>query len=140
MKIKVFVDSDVVISSLFSDRGAAHALFQNSLVSCFVSQYSIEELRRVADRLSMKQSDLKVRIKQISVVPVKESLAVVRSKYTTYVHDIHDAHIVAGAKTAKVSFLATYNMKHYRCDFIKEKLGIFVYTPALILQYLRSKN
>ena len=140
MNIKVFVDSDVVISSMLSHRGAAYALLQNTLVSCFVSQYSVEELRRVVDRLLMKQSELNARVKQCSVVPIKESLIVVRSRYFKYVYDIHDSHIVAGAKTAQVSFLATYNLKHYRIDLIKEKLGILVYTPAQILQYLRSTN
>ena len=84
MNIKVFVDSDVVISSLLSDRGAAHILLQSSLVTCFVSQYSIDELRRVVERLSLKQSDLNVLIKKFSVEPIKESLVVVRSRYAKY--------------------------------------------------------
>ncbi|MBI5614632.1 PIN domain-containing protein [Candidatus Gottesmanbacteria bacterium] len=140
MNIKVFVDSDVIISSLLSDRGAAYALLQSSLVSCFVSQYSVDELRKVVDRLSLEQADLNALIKQLSVARVKESLVVIRSRHARYVHDDNDSHIIAGAITAKAAFLATYNMKHYRCDFIKEKLGILVYTPAQILQYLRSRN
>ena len=62
----------------------------------------------------------------------------VKNEYKEYVSDIHDAHIVSGAKEAKVRFLISYNLKDYNLEKIKQDLNILVMSPGQFIQYLRS--
>lgn len=78
--------------------------------------------------------------KRCSIVRMKESVAAIKENFREYTSDANDAHIVAGAKHAKVSFLVTYNVRHFNVERIKKDLGIIVVRPAQLLQYLRSRT
>ena len=139
MNLKVFIDTDVIISSLISETGAASFLISESNVVRFISNVSKEEAHEVAEKLQLDEAELGKRLnKRFSKILLKESLPDIKRKYEKYVLDIDDAHIVAGAMMGKVRFLITYNIKDYRRDKIKEELGILVMRPAQFLQYLRS--
>lgn len=135
MKKKVFIDSDVVISSLISKTGAAHYLVNNLNLELWVSNKSVEELIRVSKRLGINDKDLKNllsnRFSEIKLAAIKQEL----EQYTL---DPNDIHIVAGAKKARAKFLVSYNIRHFKIDKIAEDLKIVVLTPARFLQYLRS--
>src|SRR3989344_1589659 len=139
MNLKVFIDTDVIISSLISETGAASFLISESNVVRFISNVSKEEAHEVAEKLQLDEAELGKRLnKRFSKILLKESLPDIKRKDEKYVLDIDDAHIVAGAMMEKVRFLITYNIKDYRHDKIKEELGILVMRPAQFLQYLRS--
>lgn len=126
----VFVDTDVVISSFISNKGAAYWLLNNPLeIKLVISDQSQLEITRVAEELKIKSRDLKLNLINLTFDP---------KKYTQYVTDQYDSPIVAAAHQAKAKFLLTYNLKHYLSDKIK-KLGIIVLTPGQFLQYLRTK-
>lgn len=137
MPIAVFLDSDVIISSLISSKGAAHFLIHNeSEVDYYISTASKTELEKVVEELGLSQERLTELFDQkLGIIPLKEAEI---NNYGDFVTDIYDAHIIAGATACKAQFLITYNLKHYKMDKIKANLNIRVLTPALFLQYLRS--
>ncbi len=129
--MKIFIDSDVVISSLISNTGAsAQLLNTRNNITKMLSNLSQKELRIVMARLKIDGPLPKTEI--ITVNSVK--------KYAIYSLDPNDAHIVAGADQSGARFLITYNLKHYKIDKIKQDLDIIIMTPGTFLQYLRLGN
>lgn len=90
--------------------------------------------------MGISESKLKALVgSRLKLINIKKELKTIKQQYREYVTDINDAHIVAGAHVAKVGFLITYNLKHFRIEKIKNDFAILVMTPALFLQYLRSR-
>lgn len=141
MPLKVFVDSDVIISSLLSSTGAAFLLLnQTDELQLFVSNVSLAELKIVVERLDLSEEKLNTLIqKRFSTVRLKDSISTIKMEFAEYVLDIDDAHIAAGAKETHAQFLISYNTKHFKADKLKEKFNIILTTPANLLQYLRSQ-
>lgn len=141
MAIKIFVDSDVVISSLLSSSGAAYLLL-NSIddIELIVSNYSLQELDRVTDRLNIEKQKLHDLSKErLQIKKISEDLETLKLNFLEYVLDIDDTHIIAGAVNSKTTFLITYNIRHFKLEKIKQDFNIIVLTPAMFIQYLRSK-
>ncbi len=139
MKMDVFIDTDVIISSLLSTQGAAYLLLQQRKMKLYISSYSLKEAEIVVKRLDIKPQKLRGLIdKPLIIIPLRSSLWQIQSSYKQYVTDLDDAHIVAGAKEAKTKFLISYNIKHFKVDGIKRDLGITILTPGSFIQYLRS--
>ncbi len=141
MTRRVFVDSDVVISSLLSDKGAAFLLLhtQEPSTRFFITQYSVGELEIVTERLKIPRKNLTSLVDaSLETVQIPTSRQRLRKTYEPYVIDAGDAHIIGGAVEMKCRFLLTYNIKHYKSEKIKEKFNILLMTPAMFLQYLRS--
>ena len=138
--IRVFVDSDVVISSLISPSGAAYKLLHNTKeVELYVSSFSTLELEIVVNRLQLDTEKLqKVMSTRFASIEINQSYKKVQEQFARYVRDIDDAHIVAGAKEAKVTFLVSYNIRHFESEKLRQDFQIIVFTPGLFLQYLRS--
>ena len=126
MPIRIFVDSDVIISSLISRTGAAFLLMHDARIDRFISDVSFAELKRVVGVLHLSLKDLQKLVEtQCNVVTIGESKRDVK-RMTEFTRDMNDAHIVLGASKAKVKFLVTYNLKHYRIEKIREDLRIIV--------------
>lgn len=141
MSFKVFVDSDVIISSLISSTGAAYFLVNSKSLNLFISNLSLQELEIVIERLDINKSKFNDLIKRkLNIIKLKEKSENLKKKYRDYVTDPNDAHIIAGACEAKAKFLISYNIKHFKTDKIKRDFGIIVTIPANLLQYLRSLN
>src|SRR5438270_280016 len=117
----IFVDSDVVISSLLSSNGAAYLLIhQTKDIKLFISNLSQKELKIVTTRIEISLNDLKLLIeRRFNLVDLKHTMDETRSEYKDYVTDNNDAHIVLGAKEAKARFLITYNVKDFKIEKIK---------------------
>ena len=127
------------ISSLISSTGAAYLLLHLEDIDLFISNISLQELERVGDRLHLEKTRLENLVKQrLQLTVLAESVAELKDAYREYVLDIDDAHIVAGAKEAQVTFLVSYNTKHFKADKLKQDFNIILTTPAIMLQYLRS--
>lgn len=141
MALKIFLDSDVVISSLISSSGAAYLLINHiKNLELYISNLSLKELEVVVERLKIDKNLLTELVNnRFQKVALKDANEKIKHQYKDYVLDIDDAHIVAGAKEAQVRFLISYNLRHYKLDKIKEDFGIIVLTPAQFLQYLRSQ-
>ena len=136
--MRIFLDSDVIISSLLSSSGASHFLIHQTQVKLLISSISHKELKVVIKRLNIEPSKLKDLInKKFEVLKINNSQEDIKQKYMDFVVDIGDAHIVAGANKGNSKYLITYNLKHFKKDKIKNELDISIMTPALFLQYLR---
>lgn len=137
--MNIFLDSDVVVSALLSQTGTSYQLIQSYNGGCFISSNSFDELNIVCQRLKIPIEKLQYVVEGfLQLVPCKQPLAEIKETYQQYTFDIHDSHIVAGAKEAAARFLITYNIKHYKIDKINTDFNIVVLTPGKFLQYLRS--
>src|SRR3989338_8370455 len=141
MAVKVFVDTDVVISSLISEKRAAFLLLTNTKgIQLYISNISLQETEKVVARLGLESEKGRDFIeKRLDVVEILEEASEIQAKFSNYVLDFDDAHIVAGSVTAKAQFLISYNIKDFKKAEIKEEFNIIVATPANLLQYLRSQ-
>lgn len=137
--MKIFVDSDVIISSLLSSSGAAYFLINNSKLELVVSNISLKEMEKVIAKLDITLDSLNNLIKkQFKIVKVTDDISKIKKVFGQYTSDPNDAHIIAGVVQARARFLISYNVKDYKTDKIKQDLNIIVTTPANFLQYLRS--
>lgn len=137
--LRVFVDSDVIVSSIISLSGAAYFLLNQRNLLLFSSNYSRQEIKLVAEELGLRSSDIEDTFKErLKIVVLGEGLKKIKNDFADYVYDVNDAHIVAGAVESGVKFLISYNIRHYKTDKIKTDFNIIILTPALFLQYLRS--
>lgn len=134
-KIRTFVDSDVIISSIISQKGAAYFLLENLEASYYVSDVSVKELKKVVKRLGLDIEKLDKQIKKLRISKLKPY----KKDMQEYVLDTDDTHIIAGALSSKAKFLITYNIRHFKLEKIKRDFKINVLTPAQFLQYLRSQ-
>lgn len=139
-KPRVYVDSDVIISSLISQTGAASFIFSLKNINLLASNYSKKETRVVAGRLGLKEIKVDDLFeKKLEIVSLDDDLGKIKEKFADYVTDKNDAHVVAGAVKTKAKFLVSYNLRHYKTDKIKTDFDILLMTPAMFLQYLRSR-
>lgn len=137
--LKIFVDSDVIISSLISSKGAAFHLLNQTKENFYVSNNSVDELEIVVKRLNIDTKKLdKLLSSTLKKVNIGKGLSQIKKQFAPYTIDPSDCHIVSGAKKAKAKFLVTYNIADFKVDKIKRDLNIIVTTPAKFLQYLRS--
>lgn len=134
MPAKTFIDSDVIVSSLISQTGAAYYLLSKINSNYFYSDFQTNELNIVCDRLKLPTKKLKQILLNLTEINLKTDL----KKYLEYVNDSNDAHIIAGAHQAKTKFLITYNLKDYQLEEIKADFDILILTPGQYLQRLRS--
>lgn len=138
-KVKVFVDSDVIISSLISKSGASSIVINQAPVDSYISNLSWEELKRTVKKLGISKDKLeKVLKEKFKKVKIKINAEEVIKKFGEYAYDFEDAHIVAGAKQSKAKFLVTFNIKDYKLVKIADELGIRILTPGELLEYLRN--
>jgi len=137
-KKQVFLDTDVIISSLLSTQGAAYSLIHQTKVDRIISLWVREEVVEVAKRLNLDNPS--VVLDQCRVVGLELAKEVMVETYGEYVTDDQDAHVVAGAVVSKVKFLLTYNHKHYRVESIRQDLGLLILRPGEFLQFLRSQG
>jgi len=138
--IRVFVDSDVIISSLLSESGAAYTLLHNTQqIELYISNFSIIELERVVNRLNIELERLHtVTATRLCSINIELPYEKVQRQFAAYVRDPHDAHIIAGAKEAKAAFLVSYNIRHFVPEKLREDFQLILLAPGLFLQYLRS--
>lgn len=138
--MKLFIDSDVIISLLISDKGASYSLLHTDKHNLIVSNLSIQESILVCKRLGLDSERLDDLIKRrCEPVHIKSELTDIRKKYARYVSDESDAHVVAGSVEAGAHYLFTYNLKDYNLQKIKEDFDIIIMTPGMFLQFLRNK-
>lgn len=138
---KVFVDSDVVLSSLISSKGAAHFLLNGVELDFVISNISLTEIIRGVKKLDLSIADLnllKTKLKTVKLKNDKLNQQKIKGDFGKYTLDENDAHIVAGAKKAKAKVILSYNIRDFNRQKINAELGVVVLTPAQYLQYLRS--
>lgn len=138
-EIKVFLDTDVLISALLSQKGASFILINKTGIKKIISKTIIEELNEVSKRENISKAKGLAILKKTKKTLLLLSKEKLLKTYSKYVFDEEDSHVVAGAHISKSDFLLTYNIRHYHVVKIKNDLGIKVVRPGDFLQYLRSQ-
>lgn len=138
-EIKVFLDTNVFISALLSDKGASYKLINDTKFKKIISNTVIEEIIEVSKRENINIDAARAILKKTKKTPLFLSKEKLLKAYSKYVLDEEDSHVVAGAYISKSDFLLTHNIKHYLLVMIKNDLGIIVMKPGDFLQYLRSR-
>lgn len=138
-EIKVFLDTDVLISALLSQKGASYKLINDTKFKKIISKTITEEINEVSRRENVNKGAVRAILKKTKIIPLFLSKEKLLKTYSKYVFDEEDSHVVAGAYISKSNFLLTHNIKHYHVVKIKNDLGIKVMRPGDFLQYLRSQ-
>jgi len=112
--IKVFLDSSVLFSAVFSDKGYARDLFELAEwgdIELVISEYVLEEVRRnLKNKASGVLDLLEVFIESIPIKVVKNTNKKLVLQVAKYTH-IKDAPVVASALEQKVDYLASFDRK-----------------------------
>lgn len=138
-EISAFLDTDVVISSLLSSKGASWLVINHpGKITLCLTEISLEEIIKVVHRLDISATRLSLLKPRFNITKTTARFSELVVKCNGYVNDQNDAKILAGAMFTKSRFLLTYNLKDYKVREIKNELGIIVLTPGSFLQYLRS--
>lgn len=137
-KLRVFVDSSVLMAAAISGNGSARDLVQAAFdghIDLWVSPLVIEECtRNLAKKaplalgvLTAFLSDLPVSLADPERTLVERAAALVELK---------DAAIVAGAMQAEAPVLASYDRRHLlsQAELIEREFGVRVMTPDAILK------
>ena len=69
---RVFLDSDVVISSLISSTGAASALLTFKGLNLYSSNLSQKEVKQVTKRLKLDESEVKILLEKLKTTTITE--------------------------------------------------------------------
>lgn len=138
-EIKVFLDTDVVISALLSETGASYKLLNDTRFKKIISKIIVKEINEVSRRENIRKDAVRTITKKTKLTPLSLSKEKLLKMYSKYVFDAEDSHVVAGAYISKSDFLLTHNIRHYHVIKIKNDLGIKVIRPGEFLQYLRSR-
>jgi predicted nucleic acid-binding protein len=136
-KIKVFVDTSVLISGLASSTGASGAvldLCEAEVIQMVLSRQVIVEadrnlmakLPRLINRFRHFIDDLRpLMIDDPSPGLMKKAASVVGLK---------DASILAAAREGKVDFLITLDKRHFLSTRARKEAGVTVVTPSEFLR------
>lgn len=135
-KIKVFLDSDVIVSALLSSKGASFEILNNTKIVKIITHVIKNEVLEVTKRLNLPIPNRE--LEQFEIVNISLDKTRIVEKYFPYVLDQEDSHVIAGAEKEKVRFLLTHNLKHYQTDKIKKDFDILTMKPGTFLQYLRN--
>lgn len=137
-QVKVFLDTDVVISALLSKTGVSYETIENSKVKKTISKIVKKEVEEVAKKLDIDPQNVKKVLNKIDIISLKLTKEKLLRNYKKYVLDDKDSHVVAGVNISKSKFLLTHNVRNYKIDKINADFGIIVLKPGNFLQYLRS--
>ena len=134
--IRIFCDSDVLITGSASTSGASHILLRLSeltLVDCVTSQYVIQEVERnLLAKLPTAVPAFRLIIEAaIKILPAPSSA--VEQGVADQAHT-KDVPILAAAITSEADFLATFNVRHFR----PRNAPPLIRQPGAIVTQIRS--
>lgn len=138
---RVFLDSDVIIASLLSEKGASYFFLHDvgfANIDFFITDFSLLEIQEVIKRHPIEAEKLSELVEKRLTVKKLDQASSKLKRMQEYVSDDNDMHIIAGASQVKVKFLITYNITDFKIDLIHKAFDIKVIRPAGFLQYLRS--
>jgi putative PIN family toxin of toxin-antitoxin system len=138
-KRRIFLDTNVIFSGLYSSQGAPGAIlkyFVEGRISIVVSQQVLEEVIRtikakLPEALPALKSLLVNTPPEVGIDPSPEAI----QQWTKEIHTA-DATILATAIAAKPDYFVTGDNHFLGNRFIKETTGLNIVTPAQFLNLL----
>lgn len=141
--MRVFFDASVIIAALLSPTGGSSLLFKYIKLGKIVgitSQTAIDEILEEdkSAKINKSKEEIEQFITQSSLL-IRKAITV--NEITAYKDkiDVEDAHLVAGAKLTKCSYLVTLDKKHLlRNDIQKTFLPLKIVSPKELLEEIIS--
>ncbi|MBD3280340.1 PIN domain-containing protein [Candidatus Dojkabacteria bacterium] len=131
----IFLDTDVLISSILSSRGASYWLIHKTEnLNLYTNSETLEELNKVVTRNKLTAD--KIYLEKLIVNTDRTEY----SDFQSLLNDRNDEHILRGAVNSNSEYLVTFNKKDYKIDLIRATFNIITLSPGEFLQYLRSLN
>lgn len=143
-KLRVLLDSSVIIAALNSPTGASSAtlsLSRRNQIVLITTPYIISETEEVIRRKFPKLQSLFHRLKdeQLFVIAGDPTLAIIK-KAAQIISDPKDAPILAAAIAHQVDYLITLDRKDFIDDKkVAQKSRLKIVTPATLVKFLRSR-
>jgi len=112
--LKIFFDSSVIFSALYSKTGASYALclfVQKKSILGIINETVIQEIIRNTDDLKINPNKIHQFIANFNFL-VREKIKPKEIKSLLNLIEQKNAHIIAGAKLANCDFLVTLDKKH----------------------------
>src|SRR3989338_4527487 len=96
-KIHVFLDTDVIISSLLSKTGASFEIVNHPKIKRTISGTVKTEVMAVGKRLKIETQKSEMLLRNIDLVTLGLDKSDLIRNYQQFLFDHYDAHVVAGA-------------------------------------------
>lgn len=135
--MRVYFDASVIIAAILSPNGGSSLLLKYvnlGRIRGITSQTVIDEILDKTEKLKKSKGDIQQFI-VVSGLVVRESIATEEIEPYQNQVDVEDAHLVAGAKLTKCTYLVTLDKKHLLRSDIKEKfLPLCILSPKELLE------
>lgn len=140
-KLRVFLDSNVLFSGLYSADGPAGVIlrcFVEGKLRVVISQQVLEEVvRTIKEKLPEALPALKKLMVNIPPEVVGDRPSEEVARWAEIIH-IEDAGILASAVASQPDYLITGDKHFFRNSIIAEKSGLHIITPAQFIDHLKA--
>jgi putative PIN family toxin of toxin-antitoxin system len=134
---RIFLDSNVLFSALYSSSGAPHAILShiiNGRLKLVISEQVLEEIvRTIKGKLPEALADLR-KLLVSSPLEITEDRGLEAVAPWAEIVDIGDAGILAAAVEAQPDYLITGDRHFFKNPGIADKSGLKIITPAQFLE------
>lgn len=143
--MRVYFDASVIIAALLSPTGGSSELLElvsKGIIKGITSQTVIEEVLEEDKPRKLKKSKEEIErfITASSLLVRKNVTSNEIAPYEDLI-DAEDAHLVAGAKLTRCSYLVSLDKKHLLKSDIKKKfLPLHIVSPKELLEEIESKS
>ena len=142
-ELRVFLDTNVIFSGLYSRRGPAGIIIDRFIDRGFaiiVSQQVLEELvRTIKEKLPAALPALRKLLGSVSLEIVKDPDYEVVTEWAEIIHH-DDAAILAAAVAAQPAYLVTGDKHFFEAPAIIEKSGLRIITPDRFLASIDERS
>jgi putative PIN family toxin of toxin-antitoxin system len=131
--VRVVLDTNIIVSAILSERGAARALLnlaREGAVDLVISPVLLEELEEVLERFMSRDAATEIRsaMEEIAYVIEPEFVPAIT-------RDPDDNHVLAAAVTARVRYLVTRDQDLLS---VGSHGGVVILEPAPALHRIRA--
>lgn len=130
----VFLDSCVIISAVFSHKGASYKIidlcFQQKIKPLVCRQVLVEIERNIKNKVPLALPNYFQIIKSLTTLEVLPDSKLSEIKKAEKIINIKDAPILAVAMRFKPDFFITLNTKHFDSVEVQKKSGVNIVTPG----------
>lgn len=139
--LRVFLDSNVIFSGLYSSEGASGIILERFIDGEFrvvISQQVLDEVvRTLKDKLPEALPALRRLLVSIPPEIVKDQSSEEVARWAEVIH-MEDAGILAAAVAANPDYVVTGDKHFFENPSIAEKSGLCIVTPAQFLKRLAN--
>lgn len=141
-KIKLFLDTSVLVSGSISRKGASFAILkygESGILELVISGYIFNEAREIIKvKISQALPEFKRIHSSVPFVIIPEPKRAAIEKCKSIVLDPDDAPVLAAAISAKPDYFITLDRKHFINDpKVAQESGLRIVTPGKFLKLFR---